>query len=137
MIYSTYDQTTGQILFTVTNSEDTIPENTLAGAYNDNEHYYDITSQTVISKPKKPSNNHIWDITNKIWKLDTNKLAKSIRRQRNLLLESVDRVNPVWYASLSSEQQSELQTYRIALLNVPQQAGFPDTIEWPSKPTWL
>jgi hypothetical protein len=38
---------------------------------------------------------------------------------------------------LTTEQQQQLQTYRQALLDVPQQAGFPDTIEWPEKPEWL
>ena len=60
-----------------------------------------------------------------------------IRNLRNTLLAQVDRVNPVWYANLSDEQRNELGAYRAALLEVPQQPGFPDTISWPSKPSWL
>ena len=137
MIYSTYDRTTGQILSTVSNSEDVIPENTLAGAYNDKEHYFDIASQTVMLKPSKPSDNHVWDIINKIWNFDIDKLSRAVRQQRNLLLESIDRVNPIWYNSLTDSQKQEIANYRTALLNVPQQSGFPARIEWPTRPTWL
>ena len=62
---------------------------------------------------------------------------QSIRTERDQLLFQVDRVNPVWYAALTDQQQTELQTYRQALLDVPQQAGFPTEIDWPAKPTWL
>ena len=53
------------------------------------------------------------------------------------MLSQVDRVNPIWYASLSAEQQSQLQQYRQDLLSVPEQSGFPGTIAWPTAPTWL
>ena len=62
---------------------------------------------------------------------------QSIRTERDQLLFQVDRVNPVWYAALTDQQQTELQTYRQALLDVPQQAGFPTEIDLPAKPTWL
>lgn len=62
---------------------------------------------------------------------------QSIRTERDQLLFQVDHVNPVWYAALTDQQQVELQTYRQALLDVPQQAGFPTGIDWPAKPTWL
>jgi hypothetical protein len=65
-------------------------------------------------------------------------LSTAMRDLRNRTLnETVDRVNPVWYASLTADQQAELATYRTALLNIPQQSGWPATIEWPTKPTWL
>lgn len=59
------------------------------------------------------------------------------RRIRDQLLAAIDQITPVWYASLTPEQQQELQAYRLALLAVPQQAGFPTAIEWPAKPQWL
>jgi len=59
------------------------------------------------------------------------------RNIRNKLLEKVDRVNPIWYATLTSTQQTELATYRKELLDVPQQSGFPNSILWPSPPAWL
>ena len=67
----------------------------------------------------------------------SNSLADQSRRIRDQLLSLVDQVTPVWYASLTPEQQQDLQAYRQALLAVPQQAGFPTDIQWPTKPTWL
>ena len=63
--------------------------------------------------------------------------AASMRTHRNNLLHEVDKINPVRYNSLTQQQQQELANYRQSLLGVPQQAGFPLAIEWPSKPTWL
>jgi len=63
--------------------------------------------------------------------------ADQIRILRNQLLQDIDRINPVWYVSLDSEQQQQLQQYRQLLLAVPQQPGFPESVEWPAKPTWL
>jgi hypothetical protein len=65
-------------------------------------------------------------------------LADGLRTLRNKLLnDNVDTVNPVRYATLTTDQQAELAAYRTSLLNIPQQAGWPTTIEWPTKPTWL
>lgn len=59
------------------------------------------------------------------------------RKYRDELLEmEVDPIvtNPLRWADLSAEKQQEWTDYRTALLNVPQQAGFPNTITWPTKP---
>ncbi len=62
--------------------------------------------------------------------------AAQVRSQRDQLLLEVDAFvgNPLRWAALTSEQQTAWATYRTALLDVPQQAGFPDTITWPTKP---
>ena len=80
---------------------------------------------------------YTWNIENKTWQIDSVQSETKCRLYRNMLLTEIDRVNPVWYASLSADQQQELQAYRVALLGVPQQAGFPTLIEWPTKPQWL
>ena len=59
------------------------------------------------------------------------------RYQRNQRLENeVDPIvtNPLRWADLTTEKQNEWTQYRTDLLNVPQQAGFPNTINWPTKP---
>lgn len=59
------------------------------------------------------------------------------RYQRNQRLESeVDPIvtNPLRWADLTTAKQNEWTQYRTDLLNVPQQAGFPNTINWPTKP---
>ena len=42
--------------------------------------------------------------------------------------------NPLRWADMTSEKQTEWSQYRTDLLNVPQQSGFPNTISWPTKP---
>ena len=63
--------------------------------------------------------------------------STDVRMLRNeLLVTDVDPIvtNPLRWADLSAEKQQEWTDYRTALLNVPQQAGFPNTITWPTKP---
>tara|TARA_B100000795_G_scaffold261854_1_gene239056 strand:+ start:689 stop:1102 length:414 start_codon:yes stop_codon:yes gene_type:complete len=62
--------------------------------------------------------------------------AAQVRSQRDQLLLEVDAVagNALRWAALSSDKQAEWATYRTALLDVPQQAGFPNTITWPATP---
>jgi hypothetical protein len=78
-----------------------------------------------------------FDYVQRTWQLDIGKTQTASRQLRNNLLAAVDRINPVWYASLTAEQQTELNQYRQALLDVPQQTGWPESVTWPSQPTWL
>jgi len=64
-------------------------------------------------------------------------LAILKRTERDRKLE--DEVDPIItnalrWAELTTEQQNAWTQYRTDLLNVPQQAGFPNTITWPTKP---
>jgi hypothetical protein len=64
--------------------------------------------------------------------------ALVIRGERDYrLVKDLDPVvsNPLRWADLTSEKQAEWAAYRTALLNVPQQEGFPSNVEWPTKPT--
>ena len=68
------------------------------------------------------------------------KAAINARLTRNTLLRrEVDPIvsNPLRWADLSSQEQSDVSAYRLALLDVPQQSGFPSTISWPNKPSCL
>ena len=60
-------------------------------------------------------------------------LAAEVRAERDRLLVAVDVVvsNPLRWADLSSDKQTEWTVYRQALLDVPQQSGFPSTVVWP------
>jgi hypothetical protein len=62
--------------------------------------------------------------------------ASMVRAQREQLLNQLDSVisNPLRWAAMTTEQQAAWATYRQALLDVPQQAGFPDNITWPTSP---
>lgn len=58
---------------------------------------------------------------------------QAIRNERNLRLAYTD-----WTqlpdAPLTAEQKAAYAEYRQALRDVPEQAGFPDAIEWPEEP---
>ena len=63
--------------------------------------------------------------------------AENVRVSRNaILLSVVDPIvsNPLRWADLTSEQQAAWAAYRTALLDVPQQSGFPHNVTWPTKP---
>ena len=65
------------------------------------------------------------------------RFAVVMRSERdNKLALEVDPIvtNPLRWADLTTEKQNEWTQYRNDLLNVPQQAGFPNTINWPTKP---
>ena len=66
----------------------------------------------------------------------TEELAANARAKRDYLLQEIDGIvgNPLRWASFSTEQQTAWANYRQALLDVPQQAGFPNTINWATKP---
>lgn len=64
------------------------------------------------------------------------KAAADVRVERDQRLLAVDAIagNALRWAALSEASQSEWATYRQALLDVPQQSGFPDNITWPQEP---
>jgi len=126
MNFTIYNPATGEILYNFTCNDQATADanltncNFVEGNYSA-ELYY-IENNQPIAKTRQ---------------LDINILTQSVRKNRNQQLDIIDRINPVWYASLTSEQQTDLVVYRQQLLDVPQQAGFPTEIEWPSKPAWL
>jgi len=64
-------------------------------------------------------------------------LAAGLRAQRNqMLIQEVDPLvtNPLRWAELTDDKQAEWTQYRTDLLNLPDQAGFPNTVTWPTKP---
>lgn len=63
-------------------------------------------------------------------------LAAEVRADRDARLLEVDAIagNALRWAALDADTQAAWATYRQALLDVPQQAGFPNTVAWPNKP---
>jgi hypothetical protein len=144
MNYTIYDPATGEISGHLQgDSHEQLAMNLegksfVEGYYNTDQYY--IVNNVLHSKPANPGTwltPHVFDYESKTWKADHESALKKTRDFRNQLLNHLDRVNPVWYASLTAEQQQELIAYRQALLDVPQQTGFPDQVEWPAKPAWL
>jgi hypothetical protein len=63
--------------------------------------------------------------------------AASVRADRDRrLVTEVDPIvsNALRWADLTAAKQAEWTQYRTDLLNVPDQAGFPNSITWPTKP---
>ena len=142
MNYTTYNPTTGEIYTTTFGDQASIisvigNQTYIEGSYNTQDYYIDPITHQPVAKGTKPGSNYIWNYDNKVWQSNVDQDAIDSRNHRSILLMTVDRVNPVWYAALTADQQQELATYRTALLNVPQQSGFPTTIDWPTKPAWL
>ena len=63
-------------------------------------------------------------------------LATQLREQRYNKLRATDYAVAPDYP-LSDSERDEVTTYRQALRDVPQQAGFPDDVQWPEKPSVL
>ena len=56
--------------------------------------------------------------------------AKEVRQERNQLIQKSD-----WMACSDVTMSDEWKTYRQALRDIPAQAGFPNTVTWPTKPS--
>ena len=66
---------------------------------------------------------------------DTEGEAARVRALRDrLLVESDVMVLPDRWVAMTQEQQAAWATYRQTLRDVPLQAGFPWTVEWPAQP---
>ena len=67
--------------------------------------------------------------------IEADRLTREARARRDTLLkETVDSVNPMRWEAMSDEQKDAWRVYRQALLDVPQQEGFPTNIIWPNMP---
>lgn len=62
--------------------------------------------------------------------------ARALRA--GLLAQHVDAfvMNPLRWADLTADQQAQISTYRRALLDITDQAGFPASITWPEVPAF-
>ena len=56
--------------------------------------------------------------------------AGAVRSKRNLLLAATD-----FYALADNTLTPAMAEYRQALKDIPQQAGFPNSIDWPTEPS--
>ena len=62
--------------------------------------------------------------------------SMQVRNERDYKIRTeVDVYNPIRWEALTEEQKQLLKVYRSELLDVPQQAGFPWRVVWPTKPT--
>ena len=78
--------------------------------------------------PFTPEEEAEWDAQEAAWAAGAGDRA---RKERNRLLAETD-----WSQAVDVPQavKTKYSAYRQALRDVPQQAGFPDNIQWPVKP---
>lgn len=94
----------------------------------------------TIEVPLKPSALHSFDGVQWVPPTAeqlTAEMAKKVRADRDRILRTVvDPLasNPLRWGDLTPEQQQAWADYRRALLDVPQQAGFPENVIWPTAP---
>lgn len=99
-----------------------------------------VENGVLIKKPQRPSRYYNWDMPSKQWILDEQMQFEcesfTVREKRDLLLKELDEIvaNPLRWAGFTSEIQAKLIQYRLDLLNVPQQTGFPLNVVFPEKP---
>jgi len=71
-----------------------------------------------------------WDAKDAEWAAGANdRAAAEVRKERDEKLSATD-----WRASSDLTMSTEWANYRQALRDVPSQAGFPNTITWPTEP---
>ena len=69
------------------------------------------------------------------YEITSEMLEKQARSRRDALLkETVDSLNPMRWEALTELQKDDWRIYRQALLDVPQQEGFPVNVVWPIHP---
>ena len=63
--------------------------------------------------------------------------AQQLRQKRDEILLDVDAIagNALRWADMTTEERQAWATYRRALLDVPQQDGFPSSVTWPVPPS--
>jgi len=71
--------------------------------------------------------------------VDYQRNAEIVRNERYLRLRQCDKISPMRWNAMTEAQKQAWTTYRQALLDVPQQPGFPwggalDKVPWPKQP---
>ena len=103
----------------------------LLGGFGDGAMPSDPNAVRVMTAP-----NHGKDTWDGAGWVTTPPTAEDVRAERDGLLLELDAYvsNPLRWAELEAPTKALWAAYRTALLDVPQQAGFPDTVTWPTKP---
>lgn len=83
----------------------------------------------------RPSEFYKWNYALEAWEFDYDYADTAAKKQRDkLLADGPDRISPMWWSSMTQEQQQQWTNYRQALLDVTEQINYPEHIVWPTKP---
>lgn len=83
--------------------------------------------------PEKPIRLCHFDFENEVWVIEIDKESNLVRQRRDVLLLQSDWTDSA-QTRLGNEKFLKWQEYRQALRDIPQQAGFPLDVVWPTKP---
>lgn len=121
-----------ELLYTVTPIENAI---VYAGIHADPSSLSYFDGEKVVDMPVKPSVDYVFDYDTKSWVYDTEGAkARAISKRDKLLAEGPDRISPMWWASMTEQEQQAWTFYRQALLDITEQDDYPEFIVWPIKP---
>ena len=101
---------------------------------------FDVHPVKVTPPPQIDSNTHLLtqdvqlidDEWRRVWQeveLPQDQVEDNIRFRRDGLLQETD-----WMALSDVTMTGEMTAYRQALRDIPAQAGFPNTVTWPTEP---
>lgn len=145
--WSFYEANTGEFApFVYTGRENTLAINTpdgyvaVPGVFSHTRHRMNIESMTVEDfVPDSPGDSELiryeWDPVSWAWvsKPTILSVANNARMLRDSLLGGCDWTQ-IPDAALTEQQKEDWRSYRQALRDVPDQAGFPNEIIWPEPP---
>lgn len=135
MIYTIFDQLTGQILRVVqtTEIESQIQDNEgyLEGSIDDSAYY--VENGQPVAIPSKPSQYADFDFSTKQWiQNEAIAIADALIKRKNLLNSSDWTQIPD--NQLTTEQKALWSQYRQALRDITSQESYPFSVIWPTKP---
>lgn len=139
MTWTIYDPTTGITTSRVRNQNQIVGRPHVPGSYQPGQWFVKLGQIRRLPDPPA-SLDHvvwIWNLEQESWSVDAARTEWAARDARERLLIDVDRVNPMWWQAMTVEQQTETAAYRQAILDLPGQPGWPESIDWPPKPAWL
>jgi hypothetical protein len=99
----------------------------------------EVTAEEYESAMSRPANT-VLDVQNGklvlvTVELTSEQISVSVRANRNARLQELDALcTPLRWEGYSEAHREALRAYRTALLAVPQQADFPQNIDWPKLP---
>lgn len=110
-----------------------VPEDAPEPSYNDLTHKTEVSVVKAGGKYRKRWN--IVVLSEEEKSVKNTRKAQEVRSERAVLLaQYVDNMNPVRWEAMSEPSKQKWREYRQALLDVPQQAGFPWNVVWPVVP---
>lgn len=91
---------------------------------------HDRLTETVYRQPPSQTEQGDWVVAWTVEQLPTEDAAERVRDERDRLLAASD-----WTQVADAPvDQAAWAAYRQALRDIPQQAGFPDAVTWPTEP---